>query len=55
MVHLAHTCLMSILCYLLMDPTRRELALQLESLSQILATFSEVSSFTIISVSSDVI
>jgi len=41
MVHLARTCLMGIACNIATDTNRRELGLQLESLSQILATFAE--------------
>lgn len=43
MIHLAHTCLMGIACNIATDTNRRELGLQLDSLSQILATFSEPS------------
>ena len=42
MSHLAHTCLMGSLCYLLTDPSRRELGLQLESLAQVMSTVNEV-------------
>lgn len=41
MVHLAHTCLMGIACNIATDTNRRELGLQLESLSQVMATFAE--------------